>query len=60
MKMSDFHKPVLLNECVEGLNISPEGTYVDATFGGGGHAREIINQISVGKLIGFDLQTNSF
>tara|TARA_B100000530_G_scaffold150765_1_gene94669 strand:+ start:661 stop:1569 length:909 start_codon:yes stop_codon:yes gene_type:complete len=54
MKMSDFHKPVLLNECVEGLNISPEGTYVDATFGGGGHAREIINQISVGKLIGFD------
>ena len=49
MKMSDFHKPVLLNECVEGLNISPAGTYVDATFGGGGHAREIINKISVGK-----------
>ena len=33
----NYHLPVMLNECIEGLNIRPEGTYVDATFGGGGH-----------------------
>ena len=35
-----YHKPVLLSESIEGLDIKPEGTYVDVTFGGGGHSRE--------------------
>ena len=52
--MSDFHTPVLLDQCIEGLNISPKGIYVDATFGGGGHSRSIISKLSGGKLIGFD------
>ncbi len=50
-----YHIPVLLNECLEGLNISPEGIYIDVTFGGGGHSREIFKQLSPkGKLIAFD------
>ena len=52
--MSEYHIPVLLNESVEGLNILPDGIYVDATFGGGGHSREILNRLKGGKLIGFD------
>jgi 16S rRNA (cytosine1402-N4)-methyltransferase len=52
--MSDFHTPVLLNEAIEGLNICKNGTYVDATFGGGGHSRLIMSNLSNGKLIGFD------
>ena len=52
--MSDFHKSVLLNECIKGLNICPDGVYVDATFGGGGHSKSIMSQLSMGKLIGFD------
>ncbi len=52
--MNDFHKSVLLRESVNGLNINPSGTYVDVTFGGGGHSREIINQIQNGRLIAFD------
>ena len=51
----DYHLPVMLNECIEGLNIRPEGTYVDATFGGGGHSRAILSQLGEsGKLIAFD------
>jgi 16S rRNA (cytosine1402-N4)-methyltransferase len=34
-----YHVPVMLNECIDGLNIQPSGTYVDVTFGGGGHSR---------------------
>lgn len=49
-----YHNPVLLQQSVEGLNIKPNGIYVDVTFGGGGHSREIIKQLSSGKLIGFD------
>jgi 16S rRNA (cytosine1402-N4)-methyltransferase len=50
-----YHVPVLLRESVEGLNISPEGVYVDVTFGGGGHSREILSQLGGGgKLYGFD------
>ena len=50
-----YHLPVMLNECIEGLNIRPEGTYVDATFGGGGHSRAILSQLGEsGKLIAFD------
>lgn len=50
-----YHKPVLLNETVEGLSIKPDGVYVDVTFGGGGHSRAIIEQLGPnGKLIAFD------
>lgn len=49
-----YHKPVLLNESVEGLNIRPEGDYVDVTFGGGGHSREILSRMQGGRLFGFD------
>jgi hypothetical protein len=38
---TDYHVPVLLKECIDGLNIKPDGVYVDVTFGGGGHSREI-------------------
>ncbi len=54
-KPSDYHTPVLLNECMEGLNIQPEGVYVDCTFGGGGHSRSILQQLNEnGKLFVFD------
>jgi 16S rRNA (cytosine1402-N4)-methyltransferase len=45
----------MLNECIEGLDIKPEGTYVDVTFGGGGHSREILKHLNKdGKLLAFD------
>lgn len=54
MEMS-YHNPVLLKETVDGLNIQPEGIYVDVTFGGGGHSREILSRLgSGGKLYAFD------
>lgn len=49
-----YHKPVLLHETVSGLNIDPQGIYVDVTFGGGGHARAILNKLDDGRLIAFD------
>lgn len=50
-----YHTPVLLKESVDGMNIHPEGTYVDVTFGGGGHSREILSRLGEkGKLLGFD------
>ena len=50
-----YHNPVLLNESISGLNINPSGIYVDATYGGGGHSQEILNNLnSKGKLIDFD------
>jgi 16S rRNA (cytosine1402-N4)-methyltransferase len=50
-----YHVPVLLNETLEGLNIQPDGVYVDCTFGGGGHSRGILSRLSAnGKLIAFD------
>jgi 16S rRNA (cytosine1402-N4)-methyltransferase len=52
--MKDYHIPVMLNECIEGLDIKSDGTYVDATFGGGGHSREIIKRIDTGRLVGVD------
>ena len=54
-KKIPYHIPVLLQECIQGLEIKPEGVYVDVTFGGGGHAKEIFKQINEqGKLIVFD------
>ncbi|MGC4021357.1 MAG: 16S rRNA (cytosine(1402)-N(4))-methyltransferase RsmH [Cyclobacteriaceae bacterium] len=49
-----YHNPVMLRECLEGLNINPEGVYVDVTFGGGGHSLAILESLKGGKLIVFD------
>ena len=49
-----YHRPVLLQECIEGLNINPKGIYVDVTFGGGGHSKEILKNLTTGKLYSFD------
>lgn len=50
-----YHVPVLLKESVDGMNIRPGGTYVDVTFGGGGHSREILSRLEKGgRLLGFD------
>lgn len=50
-----YHRPVLLEACIEALNIKKGGVYVDATFGGGGHSREILKNLgSEGRLVGFD------
>lgn len=49
-----YHKSVMLNESIEGLAIQPNGIYVDATFGGGGHSKEILKRLNTGKLIAFD------
>ncbi|MBN1388302.1 MAG: 16S rRNA (cytosine(1402)-N(4))-methyltransferase RsmH [Bacteroidales bacterium] len=57
--MMIYHVPALLNECIDGLNIQPDGIYVDATFGGGGHSREILKHIEKGKLIAFDQDKNA-
>ena len=51
----EYHNPVLLQASVDGLNIKPEGVYIDVTFGGGGHSREILNRLGPnGKLFAFD------
>ena len=52
--MNKFHCPVMLQESVEGLKIKDEGVYVDATFGGGGHTKEILKRLQSGKVIVFD------
>ena len=52
--MNQFHIPVLLSQSVDGLAIRPGGVYVDATFGGGGHSREILRRLEGGKLLAFD------
>jgi 16S rRNA (cytosine1402-N4)-methyltransferase len=49
-----YHIPALLNESIDGLNIRPDGIYVDVTFGGGGHSMEILKSLKTGKLIAFD------
>lgn len=51
----EYHNPVLLKETVDGLNIKPDGVYVDVTFGGGGHSREIMSRLGEnGRLVAFD------
>ena len=49
-----YHKPVMLEECIGGLNINPEGVYADVTFGGGGHSRAILDCLTTGHLYAFD------
>ena len=53
--MSNYHTPVMLQECIDALAIKPNGTYVDVTFGGGGHSREIMKHLGKdGRLLAFD------
>ncbi|MEN9448029.1 MAG: rRNA ((1402)-N(4))-methyltransferase RsmH [Bacteroidota bacterium] len=55
-----YHIPVMLNECIEGLKIKPNGIYVDVTFGGGGHSKEILKHLSdKGKLFAFDVDEDA-
>ena len=49
-----YHRPVLLHDCIEGLSIKPTGIFVDVTFGGGGHSKEILKKLTSGKLYAFD------
>ncbi len=59
--MTDYHIPALLQESIDGLNIQPNGTYVDVTFGGGGHSKEILSRLgSAGKLYGFDQDEEAY
>jgi 16S rRNA (cytosine1402-N4)-methyltransferase len=50
----NYHKPVMLTECIEALCVKPEGIYVDVTFGGGGHSMVILENLREGRLIAFD------
>ncbi len=50
----EYHVPVMLGECVDALNIKPDGLYVDLTFGGGGHSKEILKHLDTGHLYAFD------
>jgi len=53
--MYSYHTPVMLRECIEGLDIKPEGVYVDVTYGGGGHSGEILKHLGKnGRLLAFD------
>lgn len=55
MNCETYHKPVMLEECLEGLDIKKDGIYVDLTYGGGGHSKEIVKQLGAeGHLYGFD------
>ena len=59
--MTDYHIPALLHESIEGLDIKPDGTYVDVTFGGGGHSKEILSRLGEnGKLFGFDQDEEAY
>ena len=49
-----YHNPVMLDECIKGMNIDPEGVYADVTFGGGGHSRAILERLTTGHLYAFD------
>lgn len=55
-----YHIPVLLKESVDGLNIKKDGTYVDLTFGGGGHSREILKRLENGRLVVFDQDEDAY
>lgn len=53
------HIPVMLSECIEGLNIKPDGIYLDGTLGGGGHSEKILSQLTTGRLIAIDKDINA-
>ena len=56
-----YHKPALLHESIEGLNIKPKGSYVDLTFGGGGHSLEVLKKLGKnGRLVVFDQDQDAF
>ena len=57
--MEFHHISVLLNECIENLDIKPDGIYVDGTMGGGGHSLEIAKRLTTGRLIGIDQDPNA-
>ncbi len=57
--MEAYHRPALLEESIEGLNVKHGGIYVDATYGGGGHANAILERLREGKLFVFDQDTNA-
>lgn len=59
MNRMKYHNSVLLNECIEGLNIKPTGIYVDVTFGSGGHSKLILKNLKGGKLFAFDQDENA-
>jgi 16S rRNA (cytosine1402-N4)-methyltransferase len=54
MDKNEYHNPVLLKECIEGLNITGGGIYVDVTYGGGGHSKAILEKLGSGKLLALD------
>ncbi|MEO8067750.1 MAG: 16S rRNA (cytosine(1402)-N(4))-methyltransferase RsmH [Flavobacteriales bacterium] len=57
----EYHDPVLLQACIEGLNINPDGVYVDVTFGGGGHSQAILARLGAkGRLIAFDRDADAW
>lgn len=59
--MTDYHIPALLYESVEGLDIKPDGTYIDVTFGGGGHSKEILSRLgNNARLFGFDQDEDAY
>lgn len=61
MNILTYHIPALLRETIDGLKIKSDGVYVDCTFGGGGHAREILNHLGKnGKLFGFDQDMDAY
>jgi len=55
----NYHTPALLNESVEGLNIRPDGIYVDTTYGGSGHSRAILDRLTTGRLIALDYDADA-
>ena len=60
LTMTNYHNPVLLESAIKGLNINPEGVYVDVTFGGGGHSRAILSALGkTGRLIAFDQDSDA-
>lgn len=60
MQQEQYHIPVMLDECIEGLDIKPDGVYIDLTFGGGGHSKAIIQRLSEkGSLYAFDQDSDA-
>lgn len=57
--MTEYHVPVMLQECIQGLAIKPEGIYIDVTFGGGGHTKEMLRHVETGKVLSFDQDTDA-